>query len=101
MNLININNMPSIRKNNFSQTILSSLINKATQGSMQSQLCAGIMKNNVLINKAVNQNRTYLRGYSSCSLHAEVAAISSFYGKSLSYNKRWCILPPKRKKEVT
>ena len=71
--------MPSSRIQNFSQNVLSSLINTAAaKGSMQARLCAGIMKNNsVLINKAVNQDRSYLRGISSCSLHAEIAAISS------------------------
>jgi len=95
--------MPSSRIQNFSQNVLSSLINTAAaKGSMQARLCAGIMKNNnVLINKAVNQDRSYLRGISSCSLHAEIAAISSYFGKSLFYNRRWCILPNKRKQEIT
>mgnify|MGYP004154406287 CR=1 FL=1 len=94
--------MPSSRIQNFSQNVLSSLINTASKGTMQARLCAGVMKNNnVLINKAVNQDRSYLRGYASCSLHAEIAAISSYFGKSLFYNKRWCILPYKRKQEIT
>ena len=33
--------------------------------------------------------------------HAEIAAISSYFGKSLFYNRRWCILPNKRKQEIT
>ena len=79
----------------FSNNIISSLICAAKTGTMASRLCAGVLynNNNNLVTKAVNQNRSCLRRTSSCSLHAEIAALGLYHGRNLSfYKNKWCIL---------
>jgi len=83
---------------NFSKQILSRLKENAQKSKMSARLSAGIIQNGNLINCQTNQDRSYLRGVASCSMHAEKAAINNYYGRSLKFIKnRWWILREKRK----
>jgi deoxycytidylate deaminase len=83
-------------------SILNKLRCEASNSIIDQQLAAAIIKGNKMISKpCCNVPRSICHGYFCGSLHAEAHAILSYYGKSLSFDKKngWCFLSRKKFKD--
>ena len=80
-------------------SLLNKLYTEASKSVIDQQLAAAIIKGGKMVSKpCCNSPRNTCRGNFSGSLHAEAHAILSYYGKSISFNKKhgWCFLSNKK-----
>ncbi len=80
-------------------SLLNKLYTEAQKSVIDQQLAAAIVKGGKMVSKpCCNSPRNTCRGHCCGSLHAEAHAILSYYGKSLSFDRKrgWCFLPGKR-----
>lgn len=82
-------------------SLLNKLYTEASKSLIDQQLAAAIIKGGKMVSKpCCNSPRNTCRGHCCGSLHAEAHAILSYYGKSLSFDRKrgWCFLSGKKSK---
>ena len=82
-------------------TLLNKLYTEASKSAIDHQLAAVIVKGGKMVTKpCCNSQRNTCRGNYIGSLHAEARAILTYYGKSLSFDRKygWRFLSGKKLK---
>jgi hypothetical protein len=82
-------------------SLLNRLYIEASKSKINQQLAAAIIKSGKLVSRlCCNSPRNTYHGYCCGSLHAEAHVIISYYGKSLSFDRKhgWCFLSSKKQK---
>ena len=77
-------------------SLLPRLISTAMDTDNNDKLCAVLIHGSKMLSRPVcnNNDRGVCRGNSSGSHHAEVSAMTNYFGKYLSYSNKlgWCLL---------